>query len=150
MLFALKIHSHGYDQTRAPKVLTIDDQGQDVGRDRPLAERTQFGLRQRFPVPAHTGSGDTVALEAIINGSGIVACGNLTAQVSADGLLQRPLLLEGFISGQSQLGAVFLSHAGFINPYLAAGKDDIARLAAVAIRFLLAASSAQSADLLIE
>src|SRR6266480_3458996 len=150
MLFALKIYSHGHHQALAPEVLAIDDQGYNVARNRSLREGAQFSLGQGFPVPAHAGLGDAVAFNAIIDGSGIVARGNLPAQISTDCLLQWTFLLEGFVSRQRKLRTALVSHARFIDGHLAPGKDDIAGLGSVAISLLLAAGSAQSGDLLVE
>jgi len=74
---ALAIDSQRHDQAFLPEIFGINEQHLDVRRHGPLAKFLQLRGRGRFPLPAHAGAANAVALQALVNRPGVIPGGNL-------------------------------------------------------------------------
>ena len=81
-----------------------------------------------------------VALEALINGSFIVARRALPGQVARHGLLELAVLLKGQVAGQGDFFIV-APQAGSLHRYFAPGVNDVTGLLAVPMGGLFAPCS---------
>src|SRR6185503_16607762 len=132
-----------------PEILGVHQQDFDVGGHRPLTELFQLRGGRRLPLPAHTGAADAVTLQALVDGAGIVAGGNLPDEFARDSLLHLSVLLEGPIALQGHLLALFASQPRLGHGDLPATVNDVSGLFAVAMSTLRSPGSTALLELLL-
>ena len=101
-------------------------------------------------MPAHAGFVDAVALQAIVNGAGLIAGRDLAKKFLGPRFLRASILLKGTIAFERDLAPTVLAHPRLVDAHFPFGKHNVAILRTLPRGALPAIRAAAFLDFLFE